>query len=423
MYERLTDRARKVIQLANQEAIRSHHEYIGTEHILLGLVMEGSGVAANVLKMLDIDLLKIRREVEKIVQPGPNMVIMGDRPPTPRTKKIIEYAIEEARKLHHDFVSTEHLLLGLLRDQEGFASQVLMNLGLTLENVRKEVLDLLGIESESGKEQEKPGTEPSTRPAIDSLIERAQQGTLPPVVGREEEVEQLLVVLGCRRNRNPLLVGPVGVGKRSIIYGLARRAGQPEAPEWLRQLRLYEASLAELRFVHGEYKPENCLELLSTFLREAKHDKELALFLPDLFTMSFFGRLCASLLSRGNVLCLAIATAETYETVVAKDALLGGFFQPIIVAPPTAAKALAMVTAHRQELQEYHRVQIAEEALQAAVELAERQPGGRCLPGSALRLLDQAAAHHYLRNAPPPPDLKSLITHREEVRAPRRKRS
>src|SRR5713226_2218705 len=217
MYERFTDRARKVMQLANQEAQRFNHEYIGTEHILLGLVKEGSGVAANVLKNLDIDLRKIRLEVEKIVQSGPDMVTMGKLPQTPRAKKVIEYSIEEARNLNHNYVGTEHLLLGLLREQEGVAAQVLMNLGLKLEDVREEVLNLLGHNMESGEgggggggsERTASKASKSKTPALDSfgrdLTELARQNKLDPVIGRANEIERVIQVLSRRTKNNPVL--------------------------------------------------------------------------------------------------------------------------------------------------------------------------------------------------------------------------
>src|SRR5947208_3485244 len=220
MYERFTDRARKVMQLANQEAQRFNHEYIGTEHILLGLVKEGSGVAANVLKNLDIDLRKIRLEVEKIVQTGPGgeQVIPGKLPQTPRAKKVIEYAIEEARRLNHNYVGTEHLLLGLLREQEGVAAQVLMNLGLKLDDVRQEVMNLLGGRPEG--ESEAP-SRPSKTPALDSfgrdLTALAREGKLGPLVGRQAELRLLFEVLGCRDPRSPLLLGEPGAGKRVLV--------------------------------------------------------------------------------------------------------------------------------------------------------------------------------------------------------------
>src|ERR1700728_3053671 len=234
MYERFTDRARKVMQLANQEAQRFNHEYIGTEHILLGLVKEGSGVAANVLKNLDIDLRKIRLEVEKIVQSGPDMVTMGKLPQTPRAKKVIEYSIEEARNLNHNYVGTEHLLLGLLREQEGVAAQVLMNLGLKLEDVREEVLNLLGHNmateesggGSSGGSTERQGSKGKSKtPALDSfgrdLTELARQGKLDPVIGRANEIERVIQVLSRRTKNNPVLLGEAGVGKTAIVEGLA----------------------------------------------------------------------------------------------------------------------------------------------------------------------------------------------------------
>src|SRR5262249_17378412 len=222
--------ARKVMQLANQEAQRFNHEYIGTEHILLGLVKEGSGVAANVLKNLDIDLRKIRLEVEKIVQTGTGneMVTMGKLPHTPRAKKVIEYSIEEARNLNHNYVGTEHLLLGLLREQEGVAAQVLMNLGLKLEDVREEVLNLLGHNMDSGESQgeRSAGKSKSKTPALDSfgrdLTELARQGKLDPVIGRQNEIERVIQVLSRRTKNNPVLLGEAGVGKTAIVEGLAQ---------------------------------------------------------------------------------------------------------------------------------------------------------------------------------------------------------
>src|SRR3569623_1770162 len=244
MYERFTDRARKVMQLANQEAQRFNHEYIGTKHILLGLVKEGSGVAANVLKKLDVDLRKIRLEVEKLVQSGPEMVTMGKLPQTPRAKKVIEYSMEEARNLNHNYVGTEHILLGLLREQEGVAAQVLMNLGLKLEEVREEVLNLLGhgIEGSEGGERNPAGgagggggsgaseggkSTKSKTPALDSfgrdLTELARQGKLDPVIGREKEIERAIQILCRRTKNNPVLLGGAGVGKTAIVEGFDQR--------------------------------------------------------------------------------------------------------------------------------------------------------------------------------------------------------
>src|SRR5271170_1847242 len=227
MYERFTDRARKVMALANQEAQRFNHEYIGTEHILLGLVKEGSGVGDNVLKNLDVDLRKVRLEVEKLVKSGHDMVTMGKLPQTPRAKKVIEYAIEEARNLGHNYVGTEHLLLGLLRERDGVAAQVLMNLGLKLEEVREEVLNLLGagVETEASPET-KEAKAKSRTPALDSfgrdLTELAREGALDPVIGRNNEIERVIQILCRRTKNNPVLLGEAGVGKTAIVEGLAQ---------------------------------------------------------------------------------------------------------------------------------------------------------------------------------------------------------
>ena len=248
MFERFTDRARKVMALANQEAQRFNHEYIGTEHILLGLVKEGSGVGANVLKNLDVDLRKVRLEVERLVRAGPEMVTMGKLPQTPRAKKVIEYAIEEARNLNHNYVGTEHLLLGLLREHDGVAAQVLMNLNLKLEEVREEVLNLLGAgaegESEGGAAIESEGggggapsgkaKGKSKTPALDSfgrdLTELAKDGQLDPVIGRAHEIERVTQILCRRTKNNPVLLGEAGVGKTAIVEGLAQRIISRRSP-------------------------------------------------------------------------------------------------------------------------------------------------------------------------------------------------
>src|SRR5437588_8766013 len=298
MYERFTDRARKVMQLANQEAQRFNHEYIGTEHILLGLVKEGSGVAANVLKNLDIDLRKIRLEVEKIVQTGPGseMVTMGKLPQTPRAKKVIEYSIEEARNLNHNYVGTEHLLLGLLREQEGVAAQVLMNLGLKLEDVREEVLNLLGHnmpnESESGGGgggggERAAGRTKSKTPALDSfgrdLTELARQGKLDPVIGRANEIERVIQILSRRQKNNPVLLGEAGVGKTAIVEGLAQSVVEGNVPELLRDRRIVVLDLAMM--VAGTKYRGQFEERIKAVMNEVRRAKNTILFIHELHTL------------------------------------------------------------------------------------------------------------------------------------------
>src|SRR4249919_2800360 len=289
MYERFTDRARKVMQLANQEAQRFNHEYIGTEHILLGLVKEGTGVAANVLKNLDIDLRKILLEVEKIVQAGPDMVTMGRLPQTPRAKKVIEYSIEEARNLNHNYVGTEHLLLGLLREQEGVAAQVLMNLGLKLEDVREEVLNLLGHnmpnETESsgggGGSERGSGKSKSKTPALDSfgrdLTELARQGKLDPVIGRANEIERVIQILSRRQKNNPVLLGEAGVGKTAIVEGFAQMVVENNVPELLRDKRIVVLDLAMM--VAGTKYRGQFEERIKAVMNEVRRAKNTILFI------------------------------------------------------------------------------------------------------------------------------------------------
>ncbi len=304
MYERFTDRARKVMQLANQEAQRFNHEYIGTEHVLLGLIKEGSGVAANVLKNLDIDLRKIRMEVEKLVQSGPDMVTMGKLPQTPRAKKVIEYSMEEARNLNHNYVGTEHILLGLLREQEGVAAQVLMNLGLKLEDVREEVLNLLGHGMEEGGERagmggRQPagagggGGETSTKsgksktPALDSfgrdLTELARQGKLDPVIGREKEIERAIQILCRRTKNNPVLLGEAGVGKTAIVEGFAQRVIDGNVPELLADRRIVVLDLAMM--VAGTKYRGQFEERIKAVMDEIRKVKNVILFIDELHTI------------------------------------------------------------------------------------------------------------------------------------------
>src|SRR6266566_4396504 len=329
MYERFTDRARKVMQLANQEAQRFNHEYIGTEHILLGLVKEGSGVAANVLKNLDIDLRKIRLEVEKIVQHGPGgeQVVMGRLPHTPRAKKVIEYSVEEARNLSHNYVGTEHLLLGLLREQEGVAAQVLMNLGLKLEDVREEVLNLLGHNMDSGESSSGGGGErtankgKSKTPALDSfgrdLTELARQGKLDPVIGRQNEIERVIQVLSRRTKNNPVLLGEAGVGKTAIVEGLAQLVVDSNVPELLRDRRIVVLDLAMM--VAGTKYRGQFEERIKAVMNEVRRAKNTILFIDELHTLVGAGgaegaidasNVLKPALARGEIQCIGATTLD-----------------------------------------------------------------------------------------------------------------
>jgi ATP-dependent Clp protease ATP-binding subunit ClpC len=426
MYERFTDRARKVMQLANQEAQRFNHEYIGTEHILLGLVKEGSGVAANVLKNLDVDLRKIRLEVEKIVQSGPDMVTMGKLPQTPRAKKVIEYAIEEARNLNHNYVGTEHLLLGLLREQEGVAAQVLMNLGLKLEDVREEVLNLLGHNpmateeggsSGSGERQTRQGK--SKTPALDSfgrdLTELARQGKLDPVIGRANEIERVIQVLSRRTKNNPVLLGEAGVGKTAIVEGLAQLVVDSNVPELLRDKRIVVLDLAMM--VAGTKYRGQFEERIKAVMNEVRRAKNTILFIDELHTLVGAGgaegaidasNVLKPALARGEIQCIGATTLDEYRKYIEKDGALERRFQQIIVNPPSKDETVEILKGLRDRYEAHHRVQIKDEALNAAVELSDRYITGRCLPDKAIDVIDEAGARIRLKAMTKPPDLKDI---------------
>src|SRR6266446_1352534 len=427
MYERFTDRARKVMQLANQEAQRFNHEYIGTEHILLGLVKEGTGVAANVLKNLDIDLRKIRMEVEKIVQAGPDMVTMGKLPQTPRAKKVIEYSIEEARNLNHNYVGTEHLLLGLLREQEGVAAQVLMNLGLKLEDVREEVLNLLGHNMDSGESGERTaGKSKSKTPALDSfgrdLTELARQGKLDPVIGRQNEIERVVQILSRRTKNNPVLLGEAGVGKTAIVEGLAQMIVDGNVPELLRERRIVVLDLAMM--VAGTKYRGQFEERIKAVMNEVRRAKNTILFIDELHTLVGAGgaegaidasNVLKPALARGEIQCIGATTMDEYRKYIEKDAALARRFQEIIVNPPSKEETVEILRGLRDRYEAHHRVQIQDEALGAAVELSDRYISGRYLPDKAIDVIDEAGARIRLKAMTRPPDLKELDAQIEQL--------
>ncbi len=437
MYERFTDRARKVMQLANQEAQRFNHEYIGTEHILLGLVKEGSGVAANVLKNLDVDLRKIRLEVEKLVQSGPEMVTIGKLPQTPRAKKVIEYSMEEARNLNHNYVGTEHILLGLLREQEGVAAQVLMNLGLKLEDVREEVLNLLGHGMESGEGGERGGREgagaasgtsessgsskgsKSKTPALDSfgrdLTELAKQGKLDPVIGRAREIERAVQVLCRRTKNNPVLLGEAGVGKTAIVEGFAQRVVSGDVPEILADKRIVVLDLAMM--VAGTKYRGQFEERIKAVMNEVRRAKNTILFIDELHTLVGAGgaegaidaaNVLKPALARGEIQCIGATTLDEYRKYIEKDNALARRFQEIIVEPTSTSETIEIIKGLRERYEEHHRVKFTDEAVVAAVEMSERYITARCLPDKAIDVIDEAGARVRLRTMSKPPDLKEL---------------
>src|ERR1700691_4012911 len=427
MFERFTDRARKVMALANQEAQRFNHKYIGTEHILLGLVEEGSGVGANVLKNLDVDLRKVRLEVEKLVKSGPDMVTMGKLPQTPRAKKVIEYAIEEARTLSHNYVGTEHLLLGLIREHDGVAAQVLRNLGLKLEEVREEVLNILGagVESDEPQQQEKTGQKGKSKtPALDSfgrdLTELAKEGQLDPVIGRKNEIERVIQILCRRQKNNPVLLGEAGVGKTAIVEGLAQMVISSNVPEILHDRRIVVLDLAMM--VAGTKYRGQFEERIKAVMNEVRRAKNTILFIDELHTLAggAEGAIDASnvlkpALARGEIQCIGATTLDEYRKYIEKDGALERRFQQIIVNPPSKDETIEILRGLRDRYEAHHRVQIKDEALEAAVELSDRYISGRCLPDKAIDVIDESGARVRLKAMTRPPDLKEIDAQIEQL--------
>ena len=430
MFERLTDRARKVMALANQEAQRFNHEYIGTEHILLGLVKEGSGVGPNVLKNLDIDLRKVRLEVEKLVKSGPEMVTMGKLPQTPRAKKVLEYAIEEARNLNHNYVGTEHLLLGLLREQDGVAAQVLMNLGVKLEEVREEVLNLLGagveanevedMDDEQGEQQAAtPRRGKSKTPALDSfgrdLTELAKNGELDPVIGRSEEIERLVQILCRRTKNNPVLLGEAGVGKTAIVEGLAQQIISKEVPDLLHDQRVVVLDLAMM--VAGTKYRGQFEERIKAVMNEVRRAKNVILFIDELHTLVGAGgaegaidasNVLKPALSRGEIQCIGATTFDEYRKYIEKDSALERRFQSVAVEPPSREQTIEILKGLRVKYEEHHRVNITDGAIEEAVELSTRYIPSRVQPDKSLDIIDEAGARVRLNSMTKPPDLADI---------------
>ncbi len=431
MFDRFTDRAKKVMSLARQEAQRFNHEYIGTEHVLLGLVQEGSGVAANVLKNMNIDLEKIRHEVEKIVKTGPNIVSMGQLPFTPRAKKVLELAMEEASNLGHNYIGTEHLLLGLIKENEGIAAQVLLNLGVKLEDVREEVLEFLGADVQqdeeeagtagSGGGEKEQQSSKSKTPALDAfgrdLTEFARENKLDPVIGRKREIERVIQILSRRTKNNPVLLGEAGVGKTAIVEGLAQKIVKGQVPEILRNKRIVVLDLAMM--VAGTKYRGQFEERIKAVMTEVRRAKDVILFIDELHTLVGAGgaegaidasNVLKPALSRGEIQCIGATTLDEYRKYIEKDGALERRFQTVVVDQPGKEETIEILKGLRDKYEAHHRVRITDEALKAAVELASRYISGRFMPDKAIDVIDEAGARVRLRTMSTPPDMKELDT-------------
>jgi len=426
MFNRFTERARKVIILAKEEARRFNHDYIGTEHILLGLIREGEGVAAAVLQKLDISLENIRLEIEKLVQPGPTTQIIGDIPFTPRAKKALELAAEEARSLGHNYIGTEHLLLGLIREGEGIASQVLLNLGMDLNSVRNEVMGLLGS-ALPGMNQGQAAQSKTKTPALDAfgrdLTALARENKLDPVIDRAQEIERVVQILSRRTKNNPVLLGEAGVGKTAIVEGLAQLIIAGNIPEVLRGKRIVVLDLALM--VAGTKYRGQFEERIKAIMEEIKRSQDVIIFIDELHTLVGAGaaegaidasNIMKPALSRGEMQCIGATTLDEYRKHIEKDAALERRFQTIMVEPPTVDQTIEILKGLRDKYEAHHRVSFSDESLEAAARLSDRYISGRFMPDKAIDLIDEAGSHARLNVLIVPPEIKKLEANVESLR-------
>ncbi|OGX61264.1 MAG: hypothetical protein A2471_02985 [Omnitrophica WOR_2 bacterium RIFOXYC2_FULL_45_15] len=422
MFNRFTERARKVIILAKEEARRFNHDYIGTEHILLGLIREGEGVAAAVLEKLGLDLQTIRLEVEKVVQPGPTTQILGDIPFTPRAKKALELAAEEARSLGHNYIGTEHILLGIIREGESVASQVLLNLGLDLERVKNEIMSVLGAATPGFSQQQQQQAAPHGKtktPALDAfgrdITHAAREGKLDPVVDRKVEIQRIIQILSRRTKNNPVLLGEAGVGKTAIVEGLAQLIVNENVPEVLRNKRLIILDLALM--VAGTKYRGQFEERIKAVMEEIKRSQDVIIFIDELHTLVGAGAAEGAIdasnilkpsLSRGEIQCIGATTMDEYRKYIEKDAALERRFQTIMVEPPNAPQTVEILKGLRDRYEAHHKVKFLDEALEAAAKLSERYISGRFLPDKAIDLIDESGSRARLDVLVIPPDIKEL---------------
>ncbi|MDN3902989.1 ATP-dependent Clp protease ATP-binding subunit [Arthrobacter sp. YD2] len=421
MFERFTDRARRVVVLAQEEARMLNHNYIGTEHILLGLIHEGEGVAAKALESLGISLGAVREQVQEIIGQG-QQAPTGHIPFTPRAKKVLELSLREALQLGHNYIGTEHILLGLIREGEGVAAQVLVKLGADLNRVRQQVIQLLsgyqGKEPVSTGGQQQEG-QPAGSVVLDqfgrNLTQAAREAKLDPVIGREHEMERVMQVLSRRTKNNPVLIGEPGVGKTAVVEGLAQAIVRGDVPETLKDKQLYTLDLGSL--VAGSRYRGDFEERLKKVLKEIRTRGDIILFIDEIHTLVGAGAaegaidaasILKPMLARGELQTIGATTLDEYRKHIEKDAALERRFQPIQVAEPSVAHAIEILKGLRDRYEAHHRVSITDAALASAATLAERYISDRFLPDKAIDLIDEAGARLRIRRMTAPPELKEI---------------
>jgi ATP-dependent Clp protease ATP-binding subunit ClpC len=430
-----TDRVRKVLAMAREEAIRLQHDYVGTEHILLGLIREGEGVAAAVLMNLNVDLEQIHERIEESVRKGKATIALGELPYTSRAKKVLEYAMAEARELNHSYVGTEHLLLGLLREEKGIAAQVLNSLGVSLEEARAETLKLLGSDVNpsqpsspggSGSTPTPKGEKKSKTPALDhfcrDLTELARENKLDPTIGRFKEIERVMEVLSRRKKNNPVLIGEPGVGKTAIVEGLAQLIAKGEVADSLKDHRVLALDMAAV--IAGTKYRGQFEERLKAIMNEIAQNKNIILFIDELHTLVGAGaaegaidasNMLKPALARGELQCVGASTLNEYRKDLEKDGALERRFQPIIIDPPSIDEAIEILKGLRKHYEDHHKVVIPDETLTSAARLSERYITDRFLPDKAIDVIDEAGARARLATQVPPPEVADLKDQLEKL--------
>ncbi|MDO8688668.1 MAG: ATP-dependent Clp protease ATP-binding subunit [Dehalococcoidia bacterium] len=423
-FDKFTERARKVLTLAQEEAQRFNHNYIGTEHLLLGLVREGDGVAAKVLANLGVELNKVRSAVEFIIGRG-DRTVTGEIGLTPRAKKVIELAVDEARRLGHHYIGTEHLLLGLVREGEGIAAGVLESLGVNLEKVRSETIRILSQSSVHPHSDVRTGTK---TPTIDQLgidlTAAARASKLDPVIGRSKEIERVIQILSRRTKNNPALIGEPGVGKTAIVEGLAQRIVQGDVPETLRGKRMLTLDIGLL--VAGTKYRGEFEERLKKIIEEIRNSGNCIMFIDELHTIVGAGaaegavdasNILKPSLSRGELQCIGATTLDEYRKYIERDAGLERRFQPVLVEEPSIDETVEILRGVKERYEAHHRLIISDEAIKAAAELAARYIADRFLPDKAIDLIDEASSRVRLQRSQAPPTLKDAIKGLETIRS------
>ncbi|MCS1408791.1 MAG: Negative regulator of genetic competence ClpC/MecB [Verrucomicrobia subdivision 3 bacterium] len=439
-FNSFTPRAQQVLALARKEADRFNHTYVGTEHLLLGLIKLGQGVAVNVLQKMGLDLDTVRLAVEKHVPSGPDQKVVGTIPYTPRVKKILNLAAKEAKQLDHTYVGTEHILLGLLREGDGVAAKVLKTLDINIERTRQEVLRELDPNFQGGDElagaemAEKIGDKkgeiktPALRAFGRDLTEIAKKGEMDPVIGRTDEIERVIQILCRRTKNNPVLLGEAGVGKTAIVEGLAQEISRGNVPEILRERRVITLDLALM--VAGTKYRGQFEERIKAVMDEIKRSQNIILFIDELHTIvgagSAEGTMDASniikpALSRGEMQCVGATTLNEYRKYIEKDAALERRFQSVKVEAPSIEDAVLILKGVRSKYEDHHKISLTDEALEAAVKLSDRYITGRYLPDKAIDVMDEAGARARIKSMTRPPDVKSLEGEIEEIKSKKEK--